>query len=58
MRDKETDLNCLTSSGLPRPLGCLSRLPKHDTAGIIPDDGFVRIYRIFYTFMLERVGYN
>jgi hypothetical protein len=44
MREKETDINCLTSSGLPKPLGCIHRLPKHDTAGIIPDDGFVNIY--------------
>ena len=54
MRDKEQDLNCLTSSGLPKPLGCISRLPKQNTTGIIPDDGFVRNYDDLL--FLERIG--
>ena len=41
MRDKEQDLNCLTSSGLPKPLGSIKRVPKQNTTGLIPDDGFV-----------------
>ena len=46
VREREQDLNCLTSSGLPKPLGALSRLPKHDSAGVIPDDGFVSLEKV------------
>jgi len=40
-REKEADINCLTSSGLPAPLGTINRKPKQETAHLIPDDGFV-----------------
>jgi len=33
-------LNCLTSSGLPAPLGVYHRKPKQVTAQLICDDGF------------------
>lgn len=39
-RAKESDINCLTSSGLPAPLGTFHRKPKQETFGLIPDDGF------------------
>jgi len=39
-REKEPDLNCLTSSGIPKALGCINRKPKQVTEGIICDDGF------------------
>jgi len=42
-REKEPDINCLTSSGLPAPLGTINRKPKQETFGLIPDDGFVSI---------------
>ena len=53
MREKEADLNCLTSSGLPKPLGAIKRVPKHDSTGIIPDDGFVRIIKLKLIFYRE-----
>jgi len=34
-RPKENDLNCLTSSGLPAPLGVYHRKPKQVTAQLI-----------------------
>jgi len=41
MRRKfEPSINCLTSTGLPKPLNRLHRLPKHDTLGLVPSDGF------------------
>lgn len=39
-REKEPDLNCLTSSGIPKPLGCINRKPRQVTEGIVCDDGF------------------
>ena len=41
IREKEADINCLTSSGLPKPLGAIARVPRPDTKEVIPDDGFV-----------------
>lgn len=41
MREKEADINCLTSSGIPQPLGRIKRLHKWDTTNTVPDDGFV-----------------
>ena len=40
MREKEADINCLTSSGLPQPLGRIQRVHKWKTDNLIPDDGF------------------
>ena len=40
MRDYEPSINCLNSTGLPKPLNRLQRVPKHDTTQIIPTDGF------------------
>jgi hypothetical protein len=40
MREYETAINCLNSTGLPNPLNRLHRVPKHDTTQIIPSDGF------------------
>lgn len=40
MRDYEPAINCLNSTGLPKPLNRLQRVPKHDTTQIIPSDGF------------------
>ena len=40
MREKEADINCLTSSGIPAPMGRLKRLHKWDTSNIVADDGF------------------
>lgn len=40
IRPKEQDLNCLTSTGLAKPLGRIDRKPKQETFGLIPDDGF------------------
>ena len=39
-RKFEIDINCLNSTGLPRPLNRLNRIPKHDTSRLIPSDGF------------------
>jgi hypothetical protein len=39
-RKFEIDINCLNSTGLPAPLARISRVPKHDTSKLIPDDGF------------------
>mmetsp|Transcript_24603 Transcript_24603/g.28974 ORF Transcript_24603/g.28974 Transcript_24603/m.28974 type:complete len:80 (-) Transcript_24603:729-968(-) len=39
-REREPDINCLTSSGLPAPLGSINRKPKQETFCLIPDDGF------------------
>lgn len=33
-------MNCLSSSGIPAPLGAIARKPKQETFGLIPDDGF------------------
>lgn len=33
-------MNCLSSSGIPAPLGAIYRKPKQETFGLIPDDGF------------------
>ena len=33
-------MNCLSSSGIPAPLGAISRKPVQETFGLIPDDGF------------------
>ena len=41
IREKEADINCLTSTGLPKPLGAIARVPRPDTKEVIPDDGFV-----------------
>ena len=30
----------MSSTGLPKPLNRLHRLPKHNTNGLIPSDGF------------------
>ena len=30
----------MSSTGLPKPLNRLHRLPKHDTTGLVPSDGF------------------
>ena len=43
IREKEQDINCLTSTGLPKPLGAIARVPRPDTKEVIPDDGFVSI---------------
>ena len=57
IREKESDINCLTSSGLPKPLGAIARVPRPDTKEVIPDDGFVRFAKM--TLDLERFGdYN
>lgn len=40
MREKEADINCLNSNGLPAPLGRIPRVYKWDTKNIIADDGF------------------
>ena len=40
MREYEPAINCLNSTGLPKPLNRLQRVPKHDTTQIIPSDGF------------------
>lgn len=39
-REFEPSINCLTSTGLPKPLNRLNRVPKHDTSKLIPSDGF------------------
>ena len=33
-------MNCLSSSGIPAPLGSINRKPKQETFGLIPDDGY------------------
>ena len=33
-------MNCLSSSGIPAPLGTYNRKPKQETFGLIPDDGY------------------
>jgi len=40
MREYEPSINCLNSTGLPKPLARFNRVPKHDTTQIIPSDGF------------------
>jgi len=42
-RDFEPSINCLTSTGLPKPLNRLNRVPKHDTTRLIPSDGFAEM---------------
>lgn len=42
VREKEESINCLTSTGLPKPLASITRRQKQVTSGVIPDDGFVR----------------
>ena len=42
-RPYEPAINCLSSTGLPKPLNRLHRLPKHDTTQLIPSDGFNEI---------------
>ena len=42
-RPYEPAINCLTSTGIPKPLNRLHRLPKHDTSQLIPSDGFNEI---------------
>ena len=39
-REKEADLNCMSSAGNPAPLGSINRKPKQETRGLIPDDGY------------------
>lgn len=39
-REPEGAINCLSSTGLPKALNRLHRLPKHDTTQLIPSDGF------------------
>ena len=39
-REFEPSINCLTSTGLPKPLNRINRAPKHDTTKLIPSDGF------------------
>ena len=46
IREKESDINCLTSSGLPKPLGAIARVPRPDTKEVIPDDGFVSFLKM------------
>ena len=47
---KEADINCLSSTGLPKPLGSIARVPRPDTNEVIPDDGFVshNFYSLLY----------
>ena len=33
-------MNCLSSSGIPAPLGSINRKPKQETFQLIPDDGY------------------
>ena len=40
IREYEPSINCLTSTGLPKPLARINRVPKHDTTKLIPSDGF------------------
>lgn len=40
-RAHEPDINCLSSSGIPAPLGRFHRKPKQETEHLICDDGFV-----------------
>jgi hypothetical protein len=53
MRQKEADINCLNSSGIPQPLGRIQRLHKWDTTGIIPDDKFVSLKSSLTLFQRE-----
>jgi len=39
-RAHEPDINCLSSSGIPAPLGRFHRKPKQETEHLICDDGF------------------
>ena len=41
MREKENDINCLLSTGVPKALATINRRPKQYTKELIPDDGFV-----------------
>jgi hypothetical protein len=51
IRPKEVDLNCLTSTGLAKPLGRIDRKPKQETFGLVPDDGFRELKTIKNTEM-------
>ena len=42
-RPYEPAINCLTSTGIPKPLNRINRVPKHDTTQLIPSDGFNEI---------------
>jgi hypothetical protein len=45
---------------MPKPLGTISRLPKQNTDGLIPDDGFVsKKYILMFSWPIERIkDYN
>jgi hypothetical protein len=42
LREKENDINCLLSTGVPKALATINRRPKQETSHMIPDDGYVR----------------
>ena len=46
VRTHETAISTLNASGLPQPLEVIKRLPKWDTTGVIPDDGYREDYTI------------
>jgi hypothetical protein len=48
-RGHEDAISTLTASGIPKPLGCINRMKKWNTSGVIPDDGFRDMYTIHRT---------
>lgn len=45
-REHEAAISTLSASGLPQPLEVINRIPKWNTTGVIPDDGYREDYTI------------
>ncbi len=46
LRPHEEAISTLSASGLPQPLEVIKRLPKWNTTGVIPDDGYREDYTV------------
>lgn len=46
LRQHEEALSSLHAIGIAKPLGCIKRMKKWNTAGVVPDDGFREAYTI------------
>jgi len=46
LREHEDAISSLHATGIAKPLGCIKRMKKWNTAGVVPDDGFREAYTI------------
>jgi hypothetical protein len=46
LRAPEEAVSSLNATGIAKPLGCIKRMKKWNTAGVIPDDGYREDYTI------------